>query len=221
MSNYETGKSTQITAYHGTKDTIDEFVISADTVGSFTCNNGGAVFFTTDLQVAMEYSTECQMREWEDQGDNLTKPIEEYYQAKDKAYMNAHCYEVQINARNPLVLDIANINQDENFRRQGLENVLDSFTLNYLINILQDRKYQKYMECYEQDADYNTLDKFSYLFEEYDEESDDYIEKEYDYDCIIIEDCIDSVNEDTNYMPSTIIAVLDTDIISIKECIKA
>lgn len=217
MSNYETGMPAQIKAYHGTKDTINQFVINADTMGKFTCNNGGAVFFTSDLQVAMEYSAECQMREWESEHYDIT--TEEYYQAQDQASYNAHCYEVELNAHNPLVLDIASINQDENFIHRGLYNVLDAYSLNHLINLLQNKRYQGYMELYDENVECRVMEKFMYLFEEFDEELDDYAGKEHDYDCVIIEDCIDSVNEDTNYMPSTIIAVLDPSIITIKKCI--
>lgn len=218
---FKTGVPFKAIAYHGTKDIIQEFVINVDTVGSFTCNNGGAVFFTSDLQVAMEYSAECQMREWENQTENLNKPMEEYYQAVAKAHFNAHCYEVELNICNPLVLDIASINRGKNFARHGIDNTLDAHTLNHLVNILQGRRYQECMEFYDEDTNYNTIDNFDYLFKRYNEELDDYEEIPYDYDCIIIENCIDSINEDSNYMPSTIYAVLDPGIVKIKKCIKA
>ena len=208
-------------AYHGTKDIIQEFEISPNVIGSNTYNNGGCIFFTSEECVATQYSIEAKYRELESKL-NTDAPDEIYDKLREEAILQAHCYEVELDIYKPLVLDIANINQDEKSfcTSRGLHNVLDSYILNHLVNLLQDRRYQKYMGVYDEDINYNVIESFSYLFEKYNNELDEYEEVPHDYDCIIIENCIDSINEDSNYMPSTIYAVLDPSIIKIERYIK-
>lgn len=222
MNKFKTGTPAQTIAYHGTKDTIQKFDISLDIIGRHTCDNGGAIFFTSEECLAMQYSIESKYRELEYEV-GLIQPIETYDELREQAALQAHCYEVELDICNPLVLDISQIKQDKELFciQKGLCNVLDAYSLNYLINLLQNRIYEKYMECFDTNDEIQVFEKFSYLFEVYNEELDEYEEIQLDYDCIIIEDCIDSINENSNYMSSTIFAVLDPNIVKIKRYIKA
>lgn len=212
---FETNKPVKTVAYHGTQSEIKKFEISPNTLGQFTCNNGGAIFFTDDEDVAFEYSKENYLREKENEIDYTSENWSKAWDiAKNEANEKAFCYEVELNIKKPLVLNIKDI-ENKNFKH--IPNVLDAYLLNHLINILQDRRFQDYFELYDETQNEIIFEDFLYLFEDYDEELDEYIEKDYNYDCIIIEDCIDSINEDSNYMPSTIFAVLDDDIIKINK----
>lgn len=212
---FETNKPIKTVAYHGTQSEIRRFKISPDTLGQFTGNNGGAIFFTDNENVAFEYSKENYLREKENKIDytneNWSKALDT---AKEEANEKAFCYEVFLDIKKPLVLNIKDI-ENKNFR--NISNVLGTNKLNHLINILQNRIYEKYMEFFDDSISIEVFEDFRYLFEDYDEELDEYIEKDYNYDCIIIEDCIDSINEDSDYMPSTIFAVLDDNIIKINK----
>lgn len=222
MGKFETGVPIKTIAYHGTKDTIQKFELSQDTIGHHTGNNGGAIFFTSEKCVAMQYSIENKYRELENEiGYNQSGKT--YDELREQAVLQAHCYEVELNICNPLVLDISRINKDKDLycTQRGIYNVLDAYSLNYLINMLQNRRYEKDMEYFDSDDEIKVFEKFLDLFEVYNEELDDYREIPHDYDCIIIENCIDSINEDSNYMPSTIYAVLDPSIVKIKRCLKA
>lgn len=101
---------------------------------------------------------------------------------------------------------------------RGICNVIDAYTLNNVINILQNRMYENYMSYSDDESIQNAYDWLTSndILEYYDEELDEYVEKSHDFDCIIVKNCIDSINDTTNFIYSDIIAVLDENIINIK-----
>lgn len=52
-----------VTAYHGTADEIKEF--SHNFMGQNTCNNAGGFYFTSDKDVAFDYSRDSYYRRHE------------------------------------------------------------------------------------------------------------------------------------------------------------
>lgn len=198
---------TTLKAYHGTCYDIDNFDIY-NNMGTNTGNNGGAIFFTTSEQVACSYSRESFIRKNEYNEDY--KPIEDIY---SDACAQQHFYMADIDIENALVLDIKQVYSKAFEKRQGRTDIVDACLLNHMINILQNRTYQKNMEIYDEKTDCEALEILLPYLEEYDEELDDYVEKDVYYDCIIVKDCIDSIDEESHYITSDIIAVMDENIL--------
>lgn len=204
-------------AYHGTCANIKEFDLNH--CGEHTCNNGGAVFFTTDKEVAWNYSKEAFCRKNEDLIWENKISHDLLIETSEK---QAHFYEVELNIKKPLYIDIKTIENKWSIEYHNIYNCLNACLLNHIINLLQNRQYEHLFETYDRELDeqamYYLLDYE--IIEKYDAELDDYIEKDHDFDCIIIKNCIDSINDYTDYIESDIIAVLDTDIITIKDRLK-
>lgn len=198
-----------IEAYHGTCDIIKQFNIT-DYMGKNTCNNGGAIYFTTSKEVAMQYSIEAYKRQHEwDEGINEDD-------LQEQAEKQAHYYRCLIEINNPLYIDGNMYYNKEFYKLRGIK-AIDSYLVNYIINILQGRRYQQNMEDFDEHKDYEAIDFLLPYIEEYDDELDEYIEKKFNPDVIICKDTIDSINEESNYMSSDILAVLDKNNIKIIE----
>ena len=69
------------------------------------------------------------------------------------------------------------------------------------------------MECFDEKTDWQALEILMPYLEEYDEEQDEYIEKDVYYNCIIVKNCIDSIDDESHWIQSDIVAVLDENIL--------
>ena len=205
---------TTLKAYHGTCDYIDRFDI-VGYMGKNTANNGGAIFFTTDVNVANAYSKESFIRQNE-YNDNY-EPIKDIV---TDAINQEHVYSADIDMTNCLDLDITEVYNKEFYKRQHRTDIMDANLINHIVNILQQRQYQRYMEYYDDRTDCIAFEIILPYLEEYDEEQDEYIEKDVYYDVIRVKNCVDSIDEDSHWRPSDIIIVLDENIINDVKLIK-
>lgn len=193
--------------YHGTCDTIDRFDIY-DHMGMNTGNNGGAIFLTSSPLVASAYSRESFIRKNEYNDDY--KPEEDIV---TDAWNQQHIYEVDVDTTNALELDIRTVYNKWFKEYQHRDDVVDANLLNHIINILQNRCYERNMECYDEKTDCEALEILLPYLEEYNEELDDYVEKDVYYNCIIVKNCIDSIDDESHWIQSDIVAVLDENIL--------
>lgn len=200
-----------VKAYHGTCYDIDQFSIS-EFMGVNTCNNAGAIYFTTDKNVAMAYSrgSYCNTHEWED------KYCNDYNQLQEDAEEQQHVYSADIDLSNVLDLDIKTVYNQWFYERERRTDILDSHLICHIVNILQNRAYQRFFETYDETTDCIACEYLTPYLTEYDEEQEEYIDKDVYYDCIRIKNAVDSIDDESHYIPSDIIIVLDESIIKNK-----
>lgn len=203
-----------LTAYHGTQYYFDNYNI-LEGMGQNTGNNAGAIFFTTNQDVAFSYSKEG-FKSYHECDDIY---YNNYNLLEEDAEKQAHLYKSKIDISNALKLDIKSIYNKEFYKKEGRTNILDAFLINHIINILQYRKYERYFEFYDTSKNDEALEFLSPYIEEYNAETDEYTEKNIKYDCIIIDNAIDSIDMDSHYVESTILIVLDESIIKTKNLI--
>lgn len=199
--------------YHGTSCLIKEFDIMQGFDNSCTYNNGGGIYFCNDSYIATQYSIESYIRlhanEFDDDDDECNPELIE------KANEQAHYYECNIDTSNALVLS-TNIMTVKN-KYTGMT-YLNIYLLCEITNILQNRYFEKYMDYHDETARYQAMELLSPYLDEYDEENDEYIEKDIDYTCIIVRDIVDSINDESNY-PTDVCVVLDESIILDKKLV--
>ncbi len=139
---------------------------------------------------------------------------------QDDGEKQAHIYSVDVDTTNALELDINKVYNREFYKMQGRTDILDAYLINHIINILQNRVFQKYFEFYDEDKDLEALEFLLPYIEEYNEELDEYMDKDFYCNCIVINNAVDSIDEISHYIPSTIVIVLDENIIKNKKLIK-
>ena len=107
--------------YHGTCDYFDRFKIM-NGMGQNTGNNGGAIFFTSNIEVAKSYSIEGFKRKHE--CDDIY--YNDYDLLQEDAEKQAHVYSVDIDTTNALELDINQIYNRDFYKRQRRKDILDA-----------------------------------------------------------------------------------------------
>jgi len=204
--------SNEYICYHGTCDEIEEF--SHDFMGQTTYQNAGGFYFSDDIMIANDYTIESYKRKYE--YDYETNECVSDEILTEKAINQAHVYKCKVTMNNPLILDSTDIMHREKRIIQNYgENVLDPQKVMYLINIMQNRKYEK--DCEIQD---DFFEDFIQYFETeiYNEETEEYeYEEKEPYDGLIINNAIDGIADYSNYNESTVVIALDNSQIEILE----
>ena len=173
-----------LVCYHGSTVDIEEFDIGYS--GQNTGNNQEEVFyFTSDRHTAITYSQEATVREnewrfydeetgfdnWDDYAEHL----------RNEVFDNPHINPCYLRIENPYVFDAEYTDFD--YKR--------NYTLCSLLKGNSNIDYDMWDE--------GLAEELYDVFTEYDEENDEYIEKNVSFDGIIIKNVIDSISEDANY----------------------
>ena len=168
--------------YHGSYVDIKKFDknYSSTTTGN---NNEGVFYFTTDKDTAIDYSIESTIRLKEPEfydSENTEKTWDDYVEEiREKAEENIHIHPCFMRMENPFIYDY----QGETFDAKKNYTILSILQGNWN----NDNNWGS--EYWDEDI---ALEMMSY-FEEYDEENDEYIEKDVVYDGAIFLNVIDNI----------------------------
>ena len=198
------------TLYHGTCSYIDEWDFLHS--GENTSNNAGGIYFTDSRVLATSYSIDSYIRAHEYECEDI---VELY----DLAQTQAHIYKCEIDTSQCLHLSQREVALGSKSKRNPL--FVNTLLVNAIVGILKGHEWSELLTdvCGEENYIYEAQELLSYYLLEYDEELDDYIEKDVHYNCICLHDIVDSCTEEVD-IASNVYIVLDTDIIKSTNLIK-
>lgn len=173
-----------LVCYHGSTVDIEEFNLGYS--GITTGNNREEVFyFTSDKDTAITYSQEATVKEneWKfwDAEEKKNIEFEDYDDyaeyLREQIFENPHINPCYLKMENPFIFDAD----------YTLFDAKKNYTLCSMLKGNNNIDYDIW--------DYDLADDLINVFTEYDEETDEYIEKENNYDGIIIKNVVDNISE--------------------------